>query len=243
MRVVAIIQARMGSSRLPGKVMMDIGGRSMLERVILRTRLASLVDEVVVATTRSTEDELVVDASTSYGAPVTRGAIDDVLDRYREAAIAHKAEAIVRITSDCPLIDGSLIDDVVKAYLKATPDYASNTLQRTYPRGLDTEVISRSALEQAWSESSGPQYRAHVTSYVHQHPKRFKLVSVSGTDDLSDLRWTVDTSLDLEVIRDIYAAADNRDDLRWQEALAVVQARADRLTRNRQVRQKSLEEG
>jgi spore coat polysaccharide biosynthesis protein SpsF len=243
MKVVAIIQARMASTRLPGKVLLDIGGRTMLERVIMRTRFASLVHEVAVATTTAAGDDQLATACEALDAPAVRGSEDDVLDRYRQAAAHFDADAIVRITSDCPLIDPSLIDQVVAAFLAERPDYASNILHRSYPRGLDTEVVSRTALERAWHEAAGPQYRAHVTPYVYLHPKEFKLVSVSGRDDFSDHRWTVDTQIDLDVVRDIYAAAGNRDDLSWTETLALVQARPDSLTRNRDVRQKPLEEG
>ncbi|MFC2144241.1 cytidylyltransferase domain-containing protein [Acidobacteriota bacterium] len=243
MRVVAIIQARMASTRLPGKVLMDIGGRTMLERVILRTRLASLVDEVAVATTTAAGDDRLAAACVALDAPAMRGSEDDVLDRYRHAAALYGADAIVRITSDCPLIDPSLIDDVVASFLAESPDYASNIVQRSYPRGLDTEVISRAALERAWREAAGAQHRAHVTPYVYLHPTEFTVVSVCGRDDFSDNRWTVDTQIDLDVVRDIYAAARNRDDLGWTEALAMVQAHPDILTRNRDVRHKALEEG
>lgn len=243
MRIVAIIQARMASTRLPGKVLLDIGGRTMLERVIMRTRFASLVDEVAVATTTAAGDDQLAAACEALGAPTVRGSQDDVLDRYHQAAAHFSADAIVRITSDCPLIDPSLIDEVVTAFLDERPDYASNIVERSYPRGLDTEVVSRAALERAWHEAAGPQYRAHVTPYVYLHPTEFRLVSVCARDDFSDHRWTVDTEIDLEVVRDIYAAAGNRDDLGWTEALALAQARPDILTRNRDVRQKALEEG
>jgi len=243
MRVVAIIQARMTSTRLPGKVLMDIGGRTMLERVIMRTRRASLVEEVVVATTNAAEDNQLVSACEALDAPVMRGSTEDVLDRFHQAAAVFAADAIVRITSDCPLIDPSLIDDVVKAFLAGRPDYASNVLQRSYPRGLDTEVMTRAALDRAWKEASGSQYRAHVTPYVYLHPAEFRLVSVCGSNDFSAHRWTVDKKIDLDVVRDIYSAAGNRDDLDWNEALALVQAQPDSLTRNRDVRQKTLEDG
>ena len=243
MRVVAIIQARIASTRLPGKVMMDIGGRTMLERVVMRTRCAQLVHEVTVATTTSAEDDPLMAACEGLEVPAMRGSENDVLDRYHDAARLFGADAIVRITSDCPLIDPSLIDEVVTAFLAARSDYASNFLHRTYPRGLDAEVIARDALERAWREAAGPGYRAHVTPYLYLHPDDFDLLSVCGTNDFSDYRWTVDTKLDLEVVRDIYAAADNCDDLDWQAALALVQAQPDRLTRNRTVRQKALEEG
>ena len=242
MKVVAIVQARMGSTRLPGKVLMDIGGFSMLERVLLRTRKASQVDDVVVATTLAPEDDQLEEASARIGFSVSRGSTSDVLDRYRQAAQEHDAEAIVRITSDCPLIDPSLIDEVVTKFLNHCPDYASNTLVRSYPRGLDTEVIAREALERAWRDSKVPADRAHVTPYIYLHPDQFRLVSVRGTSDFSDLRWTVDTQVDLDLVRDLYAAARNQIDVTWMEILDLAVADPERFSRNRNVRQKRLEE-
>lgn len=243
MRTVAIIQARMGSTRLPGKVLMAIGGRTMLERVVRRTRMATLVDEVVVATTTTPADDKIVASCESIGVACTRGSEEDVLGRYFEAAEKHAAEAIVRITSDCPLIDPTVIDLVVRAFLDHRPDYASNTLQRTYPRGLDAEVFSRDALNRAAGEAHGVTFRTHVTSFFYHQPGRFTLRSVTGRRNHSDLRWTVDTQLDLDVMRDIYGAGGNRFDLSWEEALELVQADPDRLDRNHGVRQKELGEG
>jgi spore coat polysaccharide biosynthesis protein SpsF len=243
MSTVAIIQARMGSTRLPGKVLMDIGGRPMLERVVLRTGAASLVDRVVVATTSTSDDDAIVDLCRSIGAAWFRGSVDDVLDRYRNAAVAFDAETVVRITSDCPLIDPTVIGRVIGAFHSRGPDYASNCIDRTYPRGLDTEVFTRAALERAWCEASDPPERIHVTPYLYRHPERFALLSVTAELVCEDLRWTVDTQLDLEVVRDIYRCGENADHLGWKQALAAVRADPDRLNRNRSVRQKTLEEG
>ena len=146
MRIVAIIQARMGSTRLPGKVLRDIGGASMLARVVSRARQSKLLDEVLVATTTEPLDEPIVSACQKLGIPVFRGNQEDVLDRYYRAAGAYQAEAVVRITSDCPLIDPEIVDRIVGSFLAERPDYASNTLIRSYPRGLDAEVMSMAAL-------------------------------------------------------------------------------------------------
>jgi spore coat polysaccharide biosynthesis protein SpsF len=243
MRTVAIIQARMGSTRLPGKVLMPIGERTMLERVVGRTQMARLVDEVVVATTTAPADDQIVKSCKSIDVACMRGSEDDVLDRYSRAAADFAAEAIVRVTSDCPLIDPTVIDLVVQEFLNCRPDYASNTLQRTYPRGLDTEVFTKQALTRASREATGVSFRTHVTSYLYHHPDRFTLRSVKGCRDHSDLRWTVDTELDLEVVRDIYQAGGNRTDLTWEEALKLVRADLDRLARNHGVHQKELGEG
>jgi spore coat polysaccharide biosynthesis protein SpsF len=134
MRMVAIIQARMGSTRLPGKVLMDIGGQTMLARVVSRVRRSTLIDEIVVATTINEKDDPIVTECRNLGVPYFRGSEEDVLDRYYQAALAHKAEGIVRITSDCPLIDPGEVDKVVREFLSQEPDYASNSLERTYPR-------------------------------------------------------------------------------------------------------------
>ena len=243
MTTIAIIQTRMGSTRLPGKVLAEIGGLTMLERVVMRTAAASSVDRVVVATTTGSDDDPIVDLCETTGVSWFRGSVNDVLDRYRGAADEFGADTVVRITSDCPLIDPSVIDRVVGAFDRQRPDYASNCIERTYPRGLDTEVLTRSALEQAWTEATEPPDRVHVTPYIYHHPEQFRLLSVTAPEVCEDLRWTVDTQLDLEVIREIYHHGGNADDLSWERALELVRADAARLARNRSVRQKTLEEG
>lgn len=186
MRVVAIVQARIGSSRLPGKVLFDIGGRPMIARVVARTRRAKVVDDVYVATTTGPADDRLAEYCGAKRIPSTRGSEFDVLDRYLEAARASKAEIVVRITGDCPLIDPGLIDDVVNVLLGTnearkgtTPaaqpvffDFAANRLpppwKRTYPIGLDTEACAIEALERAWKEAAEPHQREHVMPYFYE---------------------------------------------------------------------------
>jgi spore coat polysaccharide biosynthesis protein SpsF len=194
MKVVAIIQARMGSTRLPGKVLRDIAGETMLARVVRRVQLARMPDAVVVATTLAPFDDAIVAECVRLGVPAFRGSEQDVLDRYWQATCTHQADVIVRITADCPLIDPRLVDYVVAAFLEGQPDYASNVLERTYPRGLDTEVMAQTTLEQAWQQAGQLYQRAHVTPYIYQNPNRFRLLPVKAEADHSYLRWTVDTA-------------------------------------------------
>jgi spore coat polysaccharide biosynthesis protein SpsF len=242
-RVVAIIQARTGSTRLPRKVLREIGGATMLDRVVRRTKRASQLSEVVVATTVEPDDDAIVTECDRLGVQVFRGSEDDVLDRYYHAAMTFKAEAVVRITSDCPLIDSSVIDEVVRAFSGETPDYASNSLTRTYPRGLDVEVMTMEALARAWNEATEPYHRVHVTPYLYQHPDVFRLLSLKAEADYSHLRWTVDTPEDLELVRSIYERLGNDDSFGWRSVLTLLADEPSLSELNRHVPQKSLEEG
>lgn len=242
MTTVAVVQARMGSTRLPGKVLMDVGGRSMLARVVRRTRRAATLDRTIVATTGDPADDAVCRECERLGTEVFRGSPDDVLDRTLRAADACGATAIVRITADCPLVDPGVIDRVVAAFRRVGVDYASNTLERTYPRGLDCEVVARSALEQAGREAREPYQRAHVTPFIYQHPERFSLLPVKAERDASRHRWTVDTAEDLELVRALYRRLGERDDFGWQEALAVVEREPALAALNQKVAQRVLTE-
>lgn len=241
MKIVAIIQARMGSTRLPGKVLKDISGRSMLAWVISRSRGARTLDEVVVATSELPDDDLVVAECGKFGVPSFRGSENDVLDRYYKAAVAFQADTVVRITSDCPLIDPAVIDGVVIEFFDSAADYACNTLERGYPRGLNVEVFSRGALEEAWRRAEQPHERVHVTPYIYGNPGRFKIHSVPFPQDHSDLRWTVDTEEDLATVRAIVAAM-NGHDFGWEDALDTVLHNPRLATGNRGIQQKKIEE-
>lgn len=239
MRTVAIIQARTGSTRLPGKVMLPLLGEPLLSHVVRRTSLAGSVDDVVVATTQLASDDAIVELGRAFGWSVTRGSEMDLLSRYLEAARDHAAERVIRITSDCPLIDATLIDDVVAAMSRAGGDYASNTLPpRTYPRGLDVEVFTLAALEAADREDLDPASREHATPWIRSQPDRFRMVRVAADVDRSQHRWTVDTPEDFELVRHIYDALGN-DRFTWLEALAVVEANPALSELNRHIQQKA----
>jgi spore coat polysaccharide biosynthesis protein SpsF len=243
MNVVAVIQARMTSTRLPGKILQDIGGQPMLARVISRLRRSRLLNDVAVATSTRSEDEQTEALCSKLGVPCYRGSEDDVLDRFYLAAVDNEAEAVVRITADCPLIDPGVSDKVIQAFLDQQPDYASNTIERTYPRGLDTEVVTMQVLRSAWQEAREPFQRAHVTPFIYQHPERFRLLSVCGRADHSGLRWTVDTPADMDFVRAVYQRFGNRDDFEWLDVVALMEKEPALVEINRQVQQKPLREG
>lgn len=242
MTTLAIIQARMGSSRLPGKVLMDLGGGTVLARVVRRLERSQQISRVVVATTSAPVDQAIVSECERLQVPCFRGSEDDVLDRYYQAARLYPAGAVARITSDCPLIDPQLVDETIRVFRDEQADYASNVFPRTYPRGLDTEVFTCAALERAWREAREPYQREHVSPYLYQHPERFRLASVSGDVDHSHYRWTVDTPGDLELLRTIYSRFDNCDDFHWQDVIALMEREPELAELNSQVLQKSLRE-
>jgi spore coat polysaccharide biosynthesis protein SpsF len=242
MKIVAIIQARIGSTRLPGKALKDIHGRTMLARVVRRASRSALIDKVVVATTEKKADDAIVSECDLLGISCFRGSEDDVLDRYYRAAKTVSADTIVRITSDCPLIDSEIIDSVIQAYLDNLPDYASNTIKSTYPRGMDVEVFSFNALEIAWSKALQDFEHVHVTPYIYQHPEQFRIFPVTGKGDWSRYRWTVDTKEDLALIRAIYAKINRDDFFSWGDVLELLNREPNLADVNRHVRQKSLEE-
>ena len=206
LKVVAIIQARMGSTRLPGKVMKEILSKPVILWDLDRVSLSKLIDNIVVAIPYGKENDVIVDTIKEYNDKIitTRGSEDDVLDRYYQAAVKTNADVVVRITSDCPLIDPVVIDNIIEQFLNNYCDYCSNSLTRTYPRGLDTEVFSFKALEDAWNEAKKDYEREHVTPYIIENPDKFKLLNVANDIDLSHLRWTLDTGEDFEFINTVY---------------------------------------
>ncbi|WP_100401665.1 cytidylyltransferase domain-containing protein [Bacillus sp. FJAT-42315] len=203
MKTVAIIQARMGSTRLPGKVLKKIMDKTLLEYQIERVNKCFLIDDIVVATTVKEEDTVIEDLCNKIGVKVYRGHEEDVLSRYYEAAERFRADVIVRLTSDCPLIDPRIVDEVIQAYFKQynSVDYVSNTFERTFPRGLDTEVFSFDSLKKAHSEAVLPSEREHVTSYFYNNSHQFRMGNVRSKRDYSNYRWTVDTVEDFELIQ------------------------------------------
>ena len=242
MKTIVIVQSRLGSSRLKGKVLKNICGKTMLARVIERLKRSRLGNNVVVATTTNSEDDAVIQECKNLSTPVFCGSEEDVLDRYYRAARHFKADAVVRITSDCPLVDPEVVDRVIETFQKEKPDFASNAVVRTYPRGLDTEMISLSALSSAWEKAKAPYERTHVTPFIRENSKLFRIVSITSTRDLSYHRWTVDTAEDLEFVRAVYQRFGDSDDFNWQDVLDLLEREPALMKINAEVRQKSPEE-
>jgi spore coat polysaccharide biosynthesis protein SpsF len=225
LRIIGIIQARMASSRFPGKVLQDIAGKPMLYHVVERARRARTLDEVIVATTTEPDDKAIETYCFEMGCPVYRGSMHDVLDRFYQAAKMHRAEGVVRFTADCPLLDPGVVDHTVKEFLRSGVDFAANRLpppfKRTYPIGLDTEVCTFSGLERAWKEAVEKHEREHVMPYFYDTPGRFKVQRVDYEVDYGDRRWTVDTPEDLALIQQIFGYFPERLDFSWLEVLAL----------------------
>jgi glutamate-1-semialdehyde aminotransferase/spore coat polysaccharide biosynthesis protein SpsF (cytidylyltransferase family)/predicted dehydrogenase len=221
--VVAIIQARMGSSRLPGKSLAEIERRPMLWHVIHRVKQATQVDRVVVATSTAPADDAIEKMCRQNDVPCYRGSESDVLDRYYHAARAEKAAQVVRITGDCPLIDPEVIDRVVRRFQRGDLDYASNAMVRSYPDGLDTEIFSFSALERAWHEASKISEREHVTPYLRSEKFRTANVENDLTSLFQHYRWTVDEAEDLEFIRAVYKAFRERERFGMKDVLQLIE--------------------
>ena len=205
--ICAIVQARMGSSRLPGKTLMEIANRPLLFHVLTRIQLSKHLQKVVVATTDLPLDDAIEEFAEKHGVDVYRGNPSDVLDRYYCAAKTFGASVIVRVTADDPFKDPLVMDEVIDAFLDSGGrlDYASNTIEPSYPLGLDIEVFRFIALERAWLEATDEFDREHVTPYLWRHPDKFRLLNVRRQEDLSWMRWTLDTKGDLEFTRRVYS--------------------------------------
>jgi spore coat polysaccharide biosynthesis protein SpsF len=206
--ILGIIQARMSSTRLPGKVLADVAGAPMLGRQVERLRRSRRMDELVVATSDQASDDAVADYAARLDLTVVRGPLEDVLGRFGRALDAYpEAATVVRMTADCPLTDWRVLDAVIDHHAAAKADYASNTPQvRTYPHGLDVEVMTARALRTALFEATDPYDREHVTPFLYRNPQRFRLEFLSQTPSLAHLRWTVDHPEDLDFVRHVYGA-------------------------------------
>lgn len=203
-KVVAIIQARMGSTRLPGKVMMNILDKPMLWHVISRVKHSNILNDIVIATTTLNEDKRILEFASEMGIKSYAGSKDDVLDRFYRAAMITNADVIVRITADCPLSDPKVIDEVVLFYLNNDFDYVSTSIEPTYPDGIDVEVFGFDVLKKAWNEAKLPSEREHVTPFIWKNPGIFKIQNYKYNENISYMRWSVDEKCDLEFIIEIY---------------------------------------
>lgn len=219
-KIVAIIQARTSSARLPRKVLMDLYGKPMLQRVVERVLLSQLVSKVVVATSLDDSDVVIEELCQEIGVDCFRGDLDDVLARYYYAAKLYNADHIVRITADCPLIDFIIIDSTISLHLKSANQYTSNCVPPSFPDGLDVEVMTRKCLQDAFDNALLPSQREHVTLYVNQQLERFKTGVLLSEKDYSPMRWTVDQIEDLEFVRFVYAKLEgNRTAFQLEDVL------------------------
>lgn len=241
--IIAIVQARMASTRLPGKVLADIAGQPMLARVVVRAQRSKLIDRLVVATSIESKDDPIVELCEQMEFEYSRGSALDVLDRCFQAARAFEANTIVRLTADCPLIDPDVIDQTIEAFFAAEPpaDFATNRLpwERTFPIGLDVEVCTMEALETAWREADEQHQREHVMPFLYEKPDRFRILHVRNDEDYGHMRWTVDTVDDLAFVREIYKRFRSRDDFNWREILELLEKEPELAQINAHVQHKS----
>lgn len=245
MKTVIIVQARMTSTRLPGKVMKQVLGKPLLQYQIERLKRVKLADEIVIATTTNQTDEPIIDLCNTLSIAHFCGSEHDVLTRYYGSATAHQADVVIRVTSDCPLIDPQVINQVIDYYLQnqSTYDYVSNSIKRTYPRGMDTEVFSFSVLQQAFLEATAPPDREHVTPFIHRHPERYRVGYVTYPEDCSHHRWTVDTPEDFELIQKIIEAVyPTQPSFTLEDCLRLLQEYPDWYFINSHIEQKNYGE-
>ncbi len=221
MKIGVIVQARMSSTRLPGKVLLKLCGKPVLEILLAQVKKAETIDEIIVATSVNPEDAPIMKLAGELSVKCYAGSLDDVLDRYYQAAKQNRLDAIVRVTGDCPFIDPHVIDLVVRKFLDSGVDYASNVDPPTYPDGLDTEVFTFKALEDAWKNAAKPFEREHVTPYIRNKPAN-KKINVRNAIDLSEHRWTIDRPEDLEFANKVFAHFSGKQEINLEGVLKIV---------------------
>ncbi len=246
MRVVIISQARMTSTRLPGKVLKEVLGKPLLEYQIERLKKVVLADEVVIATSENQSDNPIVNLCKKMRVKYYRGSENDVLERYYKTALEYRADAVVRVTADCPFIDPLIIDRVIDSFIKTCDqyDYVSNVIERTFPRGMDTEVFSMQVLEKAFFEAKSQAEREHVTLFIHNHSQLFRLANIRHSQDLSHLRWTVDESEDFKLIQLILEALyPGTPDFSMEDILNLLEQHPELKRINAHIEQKKIMDG
>ena len=213
MSIGAVIQARLGSTRLPKKVFLMLQGKTVLEHIVNRVKSARNVDDVIVATTERIEDSEIVQFCRDRMIKVFAGSEKDVLDRFYRAALTHSFSHIIRITADCPLLDAELVDAIIHNHIKENADYTSNVLEETFPDGEDIEIMTFEALTKAWQMATLASEREHVTPFIRNNPALFKLRNITSRENLSSKRWTLDEPRDYEFIQAVYNGIYQRDNL------------------------------
>jgi len=245
--IAAIVQARTGSTRLPNKIFKELCGKPILWHVVNRLSYSKQINQIIVATTNLMEDDKVEEFCKSNKIPFYRGSSDDVLSRYYEAAKKFNVDLIVRITSDCPVIDPQILDEMLKEFIKLYEiekiDYMSNTIIRTFPRGLDAEIFPFNVLEKTYYEAKQNYEREHVTPYIYQHPEIFKIKNFPYEKDYSFHRWTVDTIEDFQLIEKIYESLYKENEIFYfEDILKLFEDKPELININKEVKQKNLSE-
>lgn len=240
---VAIIQARTGSTRLPGKVLKKLGSETVISQLYQRIKQCRHLDDIVIAMPEGETDDALAQHVASFCPSTARGSEKDVLARYMSAAEQYNATTIVRITSDCPFFDPDILDQMLEAFDLQKPDYMSNTLTPHLPRGLDAEVFTMDALRQAYNEAKAPHEREHVTPYLYQNPDQFDVKGFRMAGDHSDLRWTLDTEQDWTLIQRMYALLPlPYQAARLPDFLDLITAHPELREINASVKQKTLDD-
>ncbi len=241
MDIVCIVQARMGASRLPGKPLKTVLDRPLLSYLVERLRQASSLNEIVIATSTDPRDDAIAKWCAEEKVACFRGSEQNVLDRYVMAGRAHHADVVVRVTGDCPLIDPVIVDTVVNFYLQNQFDYVSNTIVRSYPRGLDVEVCSMQVLEKVMQLATKPEEREHVTLFIYEHPDLFSIGSVKQSSKESNDRWTVDTSEDFELVSKLLIALYPKNPhFRMEDVLTLLEKHPQWRLINAHIQQKAV---
>lgn len=241
MKTVIIVQARMTSTRLPGKVLKLVDAKPLLAYLIERLRRVKLADDIVIATTGNSTDDVIVKFCECAKVNYFRGSENDVLSRYYQAAMKYNADVVVRITSDCPVIDPQVVDQVIGMFKSAYPrlSYVSNIGERTFPRGMDTEVFTAKALEEAYREATEKPDREHVTPFIRRHTERYHSDNLRYKEDQSIHRWTVDTSEDFQLIEKIISSLyPNNPEFALEDCLRLLEKNPQWMDINKEVRQK-----
>lgn len=234
--IIALIQARTGSTRLPSKVLLKLGDKTVLDRVIERVKQARLIGEVIIATTFSTDDSAIVKIALKNKLRVFCGSQNDVLDRYYQAAKLLQSDHIVRVMADCPLIDPGIIDRVIDKHLKEKNDYTACAYKQTFPDGLDMEALTFRTLEKVWKKARLAHQREHVTLFITSNPHLFKIGNLESEVDLSDKRWVLDEPADYQLIKAIYQQFRHREaEFRYPDVLQFLEQNPDLENINRHI--------
>lgn len=241
LKIGIIIQARMGATRLPGKPLLKVKEKTLLEHLVARLKQIKRPLSLIIATTQNEQDKLILALAKKLQIPTYTGSERDVLDRFVKAARHYDLDVVIRITADCPLIDPELIEKGLERFIDLYPeiDYFSNTLERTYPRGMDFEVFKKRALEEAYLDAIFEEEREHVTPFIYRHPERFKIAQLRNQSDESEHRWTVDTKEDFELIKRLIEAFTD-DTYRLRDLIDVIKKNPDWQLINQFVQQKTL---